>query len=576
MKKFVVAKVEPDGNCLFWALALHEQTQDAESLREELSDFMEQTAMQQHAFEEAFLEEAEHLRGPKNTNWGGNVSITAYSLMRQVHVFVHTAPEGVGFAHVADYSHESLQSNPNARSIHLLWNGDNHYDGLVEMEDTSVYVEAWPQPPPPVYFKEPSATSTAAAPQEDFPPLPADGGARRRKRVKFAAPRSSKKCKQNCCDGIAAGGQKRASADPSQDWQPVRRCRKKTTPPPSLQENNLDIVVKARIAAKSEHPHRQTEDQIKARMGHQQEGPHSAKHYVLSKKTFLMLQCVECRVSVLHVVLPWAMFWFYSCPALSICMQALAVERLREDPTTPPDCTRGMADAGMLWPRAFCAFKGCSWSKMHGTDSDLHCHLEEAHAEELEPIARTMLRNSDKDRLLSVYSAAVTYHCRRQAPLAGASLDRRALMAFSEATSGDGVEALVCFCCGCVHPCVREVEASGHIRWCKPLANCGGDPEEPRFLGKPLDIIAKLLGLDTYLSKYDWVGTNAGDNIFKLSALETFEDWHLSLPDCNNVKLLCCPEAGAFLLCHVMKMKNFNAKLFDLCSKSFGPLSFHS
>lgn len=98
-------------------------------------------------------------------------------------------------------------------------------------------------------------------------------------------------------------------------------------------------------------------------------------------------------------------------------MQALAVERLREDPTTPPDCTRGMADAGMLWPRAFCAFKGCSWSKMHGADSDLHCHLEEAHAEELEPFAQTMLRNSDKDRLLSVYSAAVAYHCRRQAEL---------------------------------------------------------------------------------------------------------------------------------------------------------------
>ena len=223
--------------------------------------------------------------------------------------------------------------------------------------------------------------------------------------------------------------------------------------------------------------------------------------------------------------------------------QELATTRLRDHPTVPPSASLDNVNAGELWPEAFCGFKGCMWEMPHGTDSDLDIHLHAKHSEELQPIADHMLRREDPDAICSVYKEAVSVKCRCQAPVAGASLDRTALKGFGDATAKDRVESLVCFCCGGVHPYVFEVADKGNIQWYQPVHRAEADGEV-LFLGKAVKEIEGLLGLQTYLQRYNAVGEDAA---VKLSDHETFEDWTLRLPELEDGTLLCCPEAGFVL-----------------------------
>ena len=78
-----VVDVPGDGNCLFHALAMQDEVgRCGEELRAELANFLESEAFRQDGFEEVWLEEAEHLRGPAAECWGGAVAISAYSLLR--------------------------------------------------------------------------------------------------------------------------------------------------------------------------------------------------------------------------------------------------------------------------------------------------------------------------------------------------------------------------------------------------------------------------------------------------------------------------------------------------------------
>ena len=213
---------------------------------------------------------------------------------------------------------------------------------------------------------------------------------------------------------------------------------------------------------------------------------------------------------------------------------------LRPHPTIPRSASPDAVDAGECWPHAFCAFEGCMWEDRFGTEAQLQEHLREKHAHVLEPICERMLRCNAPDVLYSVYCEALAVKCRSLPPIAGSSLDRTALHTFTDAISGDKVEALMCFSCGGVHPYVQEVADKGDIQWYQPMQH-SASTGELLFLGQPLDRVKELLGLQPYLSRYNMVDPLQ----VQLTAHESFEDWCLKLPGLeDDGELLCCPEAG--------------------------------
>ena len=191
----------------------------------------------------------------------------------------------------------------------------------------------------------------------------------------------------------------------------------------------------------------------------------------------------------------------------------------------------------------FCSFRDCLWVCANGTDDDLHEHLREAHAEDLQPIAVQMLRSEAADAILSAYNAAVSEVCRKQAPVAGSSIDRTALKSFTDGCKEDNIEALVCFSCACVHTRLSDLSGDrGAIRWCRPLRRVDGGL---RFLDRPLDEVVGLLSLDLFLERYD---TIAGDSGRRLTDSESFDQWSVALIDEGVDKLLCCPEDSRDLI----------------------------
>lgn len=153
-----------------------------------------------------------------------------------------------------------------------------------------------------------------------------------------------------------------------------------------------------------------------------------------------------------------------------------------------------------------------------------------------------MLRGNAPDAYLSIYNAAVAMKCRSQAPIAGPSLDRKALKSFSEACKGHKVESLVCFVCACLYTYVEElaVEGKSDIEWVQPFKP-DSDSQELFFLNRPIDEAGELLNLNTFLHRYDKV-SDAGH---RLQDRENFSDWCLRWPSndypCGR-KILCCPE----------------------------------
>ena len=173
-----VVDVPGDGNCLFHALAMQDEAgRCGEELRAELANFLESEAFRQDGFEEVWLEEAEHLRGPAAECWGGAVAISAYSLLRQRRVFVHVKVAGSDVVEVQDSSHAVVDAD--APVAHLLYNGVDHYKALIEAELSDAMVPAWPQPPPPRYFApavaEAAGATAAAVYAEDCVRLRAEG-----------------------------------------------------------------------------------------------------------------------------------------------------------------------------------------------------------------------------------------------------------------------------------------------------------------------------------------------------------------------------------------------------------------
>ena len=126
------------------------------------------------------MEEVDFLRSEGPQRWGGQMAIVAYSAMRQKRVLVHEKLADSNNVTVEEHSHASVdRTDPRLQYVngvfrltvrgsfplpscfdackehvaatHILYNGVDHYDALVEMPDPAGLPAAWPQPPPPQY-----------------------------------------------------------------------------------------------------------------------------------------------------------------------------------------------------------------------------------------------------------------------------------------------------------------------------------------------------------------------------------------------------------------------------------------
>ena len=252
--------VAGDGHCLFHALG-YLDGRDGAALRNEVAAFMVDEACNQAGFEEAWLEEADELL---QGTWGGHTAITAYSLMKQVRVEMHTI-HADGTGSVTDASHANVASDMNAPLRRVLYSNGNHYDALVELlPNPKGWAPAWEQPAPVIYFKVKEDEKPAPAP-EKFPPLAQPAQSSNRQRPRLNAPRPTGK--------QAKKSKKRKGTDEAPDTKPkkalpvqypvLRRCVTKTTPPPELRDDILTELCRIPVKPRMAHPHQKLEDLIK-------------------------------------------------------------------------------------------------------------------------------------------------------------------------------------------------------------------------------------------------------------------------------------------------------------------------
>jgi hypothetical protein len=138
-----------------------------------------------------------------------------------------------------------------------------------------------------------------------------------------------------------------------------------------------------------------------------------------------------------------------------------------------------------------------------------------------------------KERIFAAYNEAIAVKVREGAPLASYSIDRRCLRKYAEATSGDQIQAPICFVRACI--CPRG----------SALANNPIERRRPKlhpdlFFFSDEKTTQSLLSWDSYLEKYgkDPLGH------FDLSRCpHECDDWWIDVPFGNAyVRVLCCPE----------------------------------
>ncbi|CAE7407650.1 anks1b [Symbiodinium sp. CCMP2592] len=217
---------------------------------------------------------------------------------------------------------------------------------------------------------------------------------------------------------------------------------------------------------------------------------------------------------------------------LEEALRHLAHTQLRAQPLIPPGAKPEDLDRGEPWPGQFCAFQSCNWSLLTGTEQELREHVQQEHATALQSVAQHLPKPIPADALASVYNEAIALRCREAAPVAGSSRDRSALRSFAEATSKDRVEAIICFCCACIHTRVADAEAAGPIRWRRLIQ---GPPSNDRTHAETTERLHDILSIDKYLGLY---GDLAGD--VKLTDVAELNEWTVTIPGLGDI--LCCPE----------------------------------
>ena len=117
----------------------------------------------------------------------------------------------------------------------------------------------------------------------------------------------------------------------------------------------------------------------------------------------------------------------------------------------------------VLLPHKHCAFKGCTWE--YGWDEA--CAADGPRLDDEKLLEHVMgARESSvllaadllpgcfptKERIFATYNEAIAIKVREGAPLASYSIDRRRLRKYAETTSGDKIQAPICFLCACICP----------------------------------------------------------------------------------------------------------------------------
>jgi len=141
----------------------------------------------------------------------------------------------------------------------------------------------------------------------------------------------------------------------------------------------------------------------------------------------------------------------------------LLSECLAEKPTLPWHCQNetDRLEAYDL-PRARCSFKECSFSA--DNDAAILEHILEAHKPTLTEAAG---EEASVEAMVSLYCAALTWKCQGGAPVANASIDRRALQQFQKAREGDEIVSFVLFVPGntLTYAVAATKKSLGHSRF---------------------------------------------------------------------------------------------------------------
>ena len=249
---FGLRDVPGDGDCLFHALAFHDQ-EDGNALRIDLAHFMQDHALAQEG-EEApgiWLEEADALL---EGVWGGDTAVTAYSLKRSVKIEIHIRQANDKVL-VKDATHQQVP--PDAETHRVFYNGRDHYSALVALQPgPQGWEPAWNQPPPVVYFKKVRV-------QDSFPPLDEAAALKTPKPKGFNKPRrttGSKRFRKN-------GRKQEEAAQPMEVDEPMEVDGEGTGQEASQQPVKEDILAELGgipVRDGCNHPHRKTEILIKA------------------------------------------------------------------------------------------------------------------------------------------------------------------------------------------------------------------------------------------------------------------------------------------------------------------------
>ena len=122
-------------------------------------------------------------------------------------------------------------------------------------------------------------------------------------------------------------------------------------------------------------------------------------------------------------------------------------------------------------------------------------HLLEAHKDAFESALKLLPRMYvDEEKVAGLYNEAIGWRVRQGAPLASYSIDRKCLRKAALATGKHKIQGLVCFLCGCIHPC-RENEIKQPIRWRRPMQTVN------KFFCYDAKATKDYFSLDSYLPK---------------------------------------------------------------------------
>ena len=214
----------------------------------------------------------------------------AYSLMKGRTVNVHYRQQN-GSCNIVVHCHTDVTPDEAGPPIDVLYNGQDHYDSLLEMppccnhgSSLPMHLDdlelAWDQPPHATtrcLIRKVSGPKLKPCPDvANFPSLQSAvaGGMPKQQKSGFCTPLNKEKKKKpnnkkkknaDCSkkDPVPDGA---AEAEPMEDSPEQvfrhRRYRKKTTPPPELRDDVLTEVCQAVVAPTSQHPHRKAEDSI--------------------------------------------------------------------------------------------------------------------------------------------------------------------------------------------------------------------------------------------------------------------------------------------------------------------------